>query len=348
MLIPRFSLAQTATHLNITVRCPYVKFSSSNDDGNGIEVDVSSSNEFYFACKPYYLHLYLPGRIVDKDCPDYNYDVETSSFCFTFEKETANEHFDNLDMMTRLLHKAKPSASNIIEELNPADANDHEEDDDDEPLWNQMAQLEIDGEREVESKTSDRSLFDVDQPNDELISSSSYGFNRQYKEIFSHFDAEYSLTFDNPSPDQLPSTAIRAGRLKKEQADFHPEHYLVDQDEFTDEEHILNHELTIDDDQLDDEDRDDLKNLKYKQLLIDDPVSIYLGLIDILYAFAYDQRITQYVLRSECRIDHFLSLPEVTRAVNRHGTFTSSRRRSPGSTRSPIFPRCSSLAADER
>ena len=347
MLIPRFSLAQTATDLNITVRCPYVKFSASNDDSNGIEVDVSSSDEFYFACKPYYLHLYLPGRIVDKNCPDYTYDVETSSFCFTYEKETAHEHFDNLDMMTRLLHKAKPTTSNIIEEIDRAEANDHE-DDDDEPLWNQMAQLEIEGEIvERMSKTANRSCFAVDQPNDELISSSSYGFNRQYKEIFSHFDAEYALTFDNPSPDQLAATAIRTSRWKKEQADFDPEHYIVDQDEFTDDEDILNYQLVIDD-QLDDEDRDDLKNLKYKQLLIDDSVPIYLGLIDILYAFAYDQRITQYVSRSNRHIVHFLSFLEVTRAVNRRGTFTSSRRHSRGSIRSPIFLRCSLLAADER
>ncbi|CAF4428243.1 unnamed protein product, partial [Adineta steineri] len=44
---------------------------------------------------------------------------------------------------------------------------------------------------------------------------------------------------------------------------------------------------------LDEQDRDDLKNLKYKQLFIDDQISIYLGLIDLLYAFVYDQRITQ-------------------------------------------------------
>jgi len=93
MLIPRFSLSQTATHLSITIRCPYVKFSSSNDDNNGIEVDLSTPNEFYFACKPYYLHLYLPGNVIDKDLPDYKYDIDTSSFCFIYEKEKVNEIF---------------------------------------------------------------------------------------------------------------------------------------------------------------------------------------------------------------------------------------------------------------
>jgi len=143
MLIPRFSLSQTATHLSITIRCPYVKFSSSNDENNGIEVDLPTPNEFYFACKPYYLYLHLPGHVIDKDLPDYKYDIDTSSFCFTYEKETPNEHFQDLDMMTKLLHNEKKISSNTIEDMSEV-LND--EDDDDEPIWNQMRQLEINGE----------------------------------------------------------------------------------------------------------------------------------------------------------------------------------------------------------
>jgi hypothetical protein len=154
MLIPRFSLTQTATQLSITIRCPYVKLSSSTDGNeNGIEVDLSSSNEFYFACKPYYLHLYLPGRVIDKGSPDYTYDIETSSFCFVYDKESINEHFENLDMMTRLLHRnEKKTRSSAIEEIDSIEnsttehiVDDNGDDDDDEPLWNQMRQLEIDG-----------------------------------------------------------------------------------------------------------------------------------------------------------------------------------------------------------
>ncbi|CAF3561801.1 unnamed protein product, partial [Rotaria sp. Silwood2] len=278
MLIPRFSLSQTATHLLITIRCPYVKFSSSNDDTNGIEVDLPSSDEFYFACKPYYLHLYLPGRVIDKDVPEYKYDIDTSSFCFNYEKEIANEHFQDLDMITKLLNKEKKISSNKIEEidkvLNKEEEEDEEEDDDDdEPLWNHMRQLEID-----------------DQPKENLTHSYSYGFNHQYKEIFSNFDSEYSLIFDNQAPDTLPTSSIRSCRLEKEQCDFNYEHYLADKHELNDEA-LFNYKLMIDE-ELNNQDRDDLKNLKYKQFLIDDQIPIYLGLIDLLYAFVYDQRIT--------------------------------------------------------
>ncbi|CAF1201787.1 unnamed protein product [Rotaria sp. Silwood1] len=278
MLIPRFSLSQTATHLSITIRCPYVKFSSSNDDSNGIEVDLPSSNEFYFACKPYYLHLYLPGRVIDKGVPEYKYDIDTSSFCFNYEKEIANEHFQDLDMITKLLNKENKISSNKIEEIDKVSNNDDDEDDDDddedEPLWNQMRQLEID-----------------DQPKENLTSSYSYGFNHQYKGIFSNFDSEYSLIFDNQLPDTLPTSSIHSCRLEKEQFDFNYEHYLADKHELNDET-LFNYKLIIEK-ELNDQDRDDLKNLKYKQLLIDDQIPIYLGLIDLLYAFAYDQRITQ-------------------------------------------------------
>jgi len=46
-------------------------------------------------------------------------------------------------MMTKLLNKENKISSNIIEEIDQVCNN--EEDDDDEPLWNQMRQLEING-----------------------------------------------------------------------------------------------------------------------------------------------------------------------------------------------------------
>lgn len=145
MLIPRFSLSQTATHLSITIRCPYVKFSSSsNDDTSGVEVDLPTANEFYFACKPYYLHLYLPGNVIDKEQPDYKYDLETCSFCFNYEKQNANEMFEDMDMISKLLNKDNRISTDKIEEIDQViDRSDDE--DEDEPLWNQMRQLDING-----------------------------------------------------------------------------------------------------------------------------------------------------------------------------------------------------------
>jgi protein SHQ1 len=131
----------------------------------------------------------------------------------------------------------------------------------------------------------------LDQPKDDLTSTYSYGFNHQYKGIFSNFDSEYSLIFDNQSPDTFPTSSIRSSRLEREQLDFNCEHYLADKYEFNDQS-ILDYKFIIDK-ELNDQDRDDLKNLKYKQFLIDDQIPIYLGLIDLLYAFVYDQRITQ-------------------------------------------------------
>jgi protein SHQ1 len=131
----------------------------------------------------------------------------------------------------------------------------------------------------------------LDQPKENLTSSYSYGFNHQYKDIFSKFDSEYSLIFDNQSPDTLSTSVIRSSRLDKEQADFNSEHYFADKYQL-DDQSIFDYKLIIDD-EFNDQDRDDLKNLKYKQFLIDDQIPIYLGLIDLLYAYVYDQRITQ-------------------------------------------------------
>jgi protein SHQ1 len=140
-------------------------------------------------------------------------------------------------------------------------------------------------------------LLTIDQPDEILTSSISYGFNQQYQGIFSKFDEEYSMIFDNSSPETLTSVDIRQHRLDRERNDFQIEHYLADQDDFADQSAILTYSLAIDD-ELTDENRDDLKNLKFKEFLIDDPVSIYLGLIDLIFAFAYDQRINQCVIRN--------------------------------------------------
>lgn len=147
MLIPRFRLSQTSTHLTIEIRCPYVKFSSKNDEQNGIEIDLPLADEFYFSCKPYYLHLYLPGRVIEKAVPDYQYDLETFTFTFNYEKETPGEQFPNLDMITSLLHKREKPTKKTIEEIRNDDEKDSstDEEDEDEPLWNQMRQLDIDG-----------------------------------------------------------------------------------------------------------------------------------------------------------------------------------------------------------
>lgn len=293
MLIPRFSLSQTDTHLSITIRCPYVKFSSSStDETNGIEVDLPTPDEFYFACKPYYLHLHLPGHVIAKDPPDYQYDIESSSFCFKYEKETPQEDFQDLDMINKLLQrKTKEISTHTIEEIEQELEKENEEEEEDEPLWNQMRQLEIDGKNSCNFTCFLHCLVNLDQPKEDLTSSYSYGFNHQYKKLFSNFDDEYSLIFDNQSPDILPTSMIRSSRLNKEQSDFNIEHYLADKFEL-DDPSIFDYQLNISE-QLNDQDRDDLKNLKSKQFLIDDSIPIYLGLIDILYAFAYDQRLTQ-------------------------------------------------------
>jgi protein SHQ1 len=149
-----------------------------------------------------------------------------------------------------------------------------------------MRQLEINGKWKIKLKFVID--FYLDQPKENLVSSYSYGFNQQYKEIFSNFDSEYSLIFDNQSPDTLSPSLIRSSRLDKEEKDFNVEHYFADKYD----ESIFDYKLILDQ-EFNDQDRDDLKNLKFKQLLINDPIPIYLGLIDLIYAFVYDQRMTQ-------------------------------------------------------
>ncbi len=76
---------------------------------------------------------------------DSKYYIDPSSFCFTYEKEIANEHFQDLNMISQLLNnKEKKISSNTIEEIDQV--LDNKEEDEDEPLWNQIRELQINGE----------------------------------------------------------------------------------------------------------------------------------------------------------------------------------------------------------
>ena len=78
MITPSFRLEQTDSHLLIFICAPYAKvylffLITLVDDElilgfqlNEVEISVDE-NDFRFHCKPYYLRLNLPGKILEND-----------------------------------------------------------------------------------------------------------------------------------------------------------------------------------------------------------------------------------------------------------------------------------------
>ena len=74
---------------------------------------------FSFYCKPYFLKLHLPKPIVDDDRAKavYNLQEENGTIHVTAPKKVPGEHYEDLQMLTKLL--SKPShALNTAENVN--------------------------------------------------------------------------------------------------------------------------------------------------------------------------------------------------------------------------------------
>lgn len=95
MITPRFQVSQDDATVTVVLRAPLCNLN---------ELDVIVEDEvFIFACKPYYLRLNLPGRIVDDSSRKSSYDTDSGEFTFTYAKALPGEHFKDLDLITKLL-----------------------------------------------------------------------------------------------------------------------------------------------------------------------------------------------------------------------------------------------------
>ena len=94
---PRFSLSQDDEFVHLSIVVPHVRVSAA-------EVDVDGARVAFF-CAPYLLRLTLPGALVDdaRCRAEYDADAAGGTLNVRVAKAQAGEHFEGLDMVTRLL-----------------------------------------------------------------------------------------------------------------------------------------------------------------------------------------------------------------------------------------------------
>lgn len=265
MITPRFSLSQDALTLTINIRAPYSNLS---------ELDVNvEENRFIFVCSPYYLRLNLPGNILDNENRKSAFDSDTGLFTFTYEKETANEEFPNLDFITTLL---QPKTVDVFE-----------------------------CGRKIEVLTSE-SASDVSDP-----SSAKYGFALRGGYNFKSVNCEFNDIF-KIDPFDVEFAERTALRLSIEQGKFDPGHYVADliEDEEIKEiikvncpwENLVEESIMFCDKELDF--MKDLPNIDYN--LSTEQVNYCLNsLLEMLFAYCYDRRTTFY--EGTCESDWTIS-----------------------------------------
>ncbi|RWS09579.1 protein SHQ1-like protein [Dinothrombium tinctorium] len=277
MITPAFSVAQDFGFLYVHIKAPFAKIGDT-------EIDFFEK-QFRFFSKPYFLRLSLPANVVQNGNETVTWDADSNTFCVKLPKLNEGEHFEDLDMITKLLTvsddmKMKTFLAPKVEVSDSCEKNDCECDEEEydwhfeQKQWTESDQLSLNGEK--------------------------YGFANNYTGVFARFGEELHSLVDIRDPEKKTILERRAERIATETAQFSDDHYLADL--YEQQELILNlisfrpfWEKEKCNDEFTEDEVFRLKNLPKKQFMIDRNTKYHLllGLVDILFAFAFETRVTE-------------------------------------------------------
>jgi protein SHQ1 len=259
---------------------------------------IAEGKNFSFYCKPYLLKLSFHNEFSDEEGGSKAvYDPNASNGILTVEvkKKNFEEVFEDLDMITKLM-KVRP-----VTELNRPPG--------------------------IDVLHSENFTDFTDQDEEQLLSSGQqilnccYGFNNQYHFVFNNLSEFTYEIFENYNVYHLSSVERRSARIQTENATFDPYRYLGDF--VSGEEDTLYHPFLnynpfwatlweqsrggkeVVNVEYSEEERDIMTNkLKNKEFLIENPNKLLLCLVDILFAYCYEIRLTngETTVESSCNI----------------------------------------------
>jgi len=268
MLLPNFTLSQNEKYIFCKIHAPYTKVSD-------VEIHIEDF-DFSFFAKPYLLKLKLPGKILDEGSSG-KYEVEGGDYIVTILKEVEGFYFEGLDMITSLL-KPKENQYNApkIEVLSENDKENESNDSEKQKTLKEMTNKNTYGfanqKSDVfpKSMTCDASVLFITNLDEKPF---DLRFKLMQEAEFDKFDIDWYLGdfFNEENFQFMIEMQPEWIKLKKEKE-------LVSKLQFTTEE------------------KDVLLNSLYnKDYLLSDneKQSVMMGLISILFAFAYDIRKTE-------------------------------------------------------
>ena len=269
MITPRFTLDQNDDFVVAKVVLPHIRLE---------DLDVYMlGQEFRLHIKPYFLSLTFDGTIVEDGRESAQYDRATDTLTVLMPKEVPGTHFSDLDMLTKLLPskagKGEARAGPLIEVVGETGDGEASAAGEEEIDWTEPVQF-------VEERV-------------QLPGSIKYGFNRGYSGFFDALQEMVVEIVDNLRPDDVPYEARRSLRLETEDEDFSVEHYQADHMLADEHEHVRRFKPELSDDLSGDKVQETMRGLPNKEYLVWNEKVLLLGLVDILYADAYDRRTTE-------------------------------------------------------
>lgn len=300
MLTPVFELSQDDEFVCVMIKTPYVKIA---------DVDFFiNDTEFKFYVKPYFLRLNLPGKITEDGRESASYDVEKGTFSIKLPKLHAGETFENLDLLTTLLAPKKKASLNVKPLIEVVESDTITEVDDQEDESNSDEEFDWEFEQHLPQDNAEFTLGET-----------KYGFANQKGGIFKGREAELLEIAEITDPDSMAPSERRGYRQAAEDAKFDEEYYLADYFNVDQIQHLLDYkppwdtylqqhkENSFEDEakysneqeektvQFTAEEKDQLRRLPNKDYLFDDKeeLPLFLGLVDIIFAYAYNHRTTE-------------------------------------------------------
>lgn len=277
MLTPSFSVTQDKNAITIKIRAPHAKVQDTDIYINGCE--------FRFFCKPYFLRLHFSGNLVEDGQECAKYDFDTGFFTVVVSKEISGEEFVGLDMISKLLappeekHCVRPVIEELSESSNTSEAAEQLEDSID---W----------------------YFEQDPVRDAIpecvTGTCSYGFANKKSGIITKIQDEFIGVFDIKNPDSVDGDKRTCSRVQQEQEKFSDDHYLFDLFENDEVKELLEYKpwwenlADSKDIVLTEMEHQQILKLPFRKQLLDtrETQIVSIGLVDIVFSYAYNTRIT--------------------------------------------------------
>ncbi|KAI8318361.1 SHQ1-domain-containing protein [Martensiomyces pterosporus] len=287
MITPRFSVRQDDNSVYVAIHAPHVRAQT-------IEFDVDE-DQFKFFASPYYLRLTFPGKVVEDEQSTASLDVAAGDILVTLTKQKKGEEFENLDLLTGLLATRKEMDDGSKSGVCRSDR--------------KPAIEEIGGDSDVQrGAILEDEEFDWEIPQtlvteeDErlLAGPAKYGFNEQYSGFFTHVHETANEVNEVPHPEHMSLQERRTNRIEREDAKFdegyYMDNYINDEDIVSLIQHKSRYYSILQAESwaaFTEEEKKAMVALPRKTHLIENEQAVYLGMVDILFAYSLDRRINK-------------------------------------------------------
>jgi protein SHQ1 len=277
MITPKFNLRQDDAFVYADIQAPHIKAS---------EVEfVIDGTTFTVHCKPYFLKLNFDQQLAQDGRETASYNIDAGLMTCILPKAEVGQHFDNLDMITKLLTCSKRTAAGPSIQVLGGDCDDNDSDSD----WYKqpfpIAEAVAPISQASAADGQDIRIFEQE---------SGYGFGNKYRGLFADVEADMEVlackAFDSSS-----SSSRQQQRLLQEEHAFDVDAYMNDTyDPDDDAQSFISFEWTYSAaaSSFTDDERDELQRLPRRSYVLSrkEKSEAAAALVGILYAFCSDRR----------------------------------------------------------